>query len=176
MIRYVVTFTLILFSFINSALALPWFQNTNNLSKQSAQKPETVQNNPINFSGFWAGQCDHNPAVDLLIKHHHNKLSISYGFMEEHYILGEVKSEVRTAFNASEHNNIMVRWSNDNTALIFINSNMFINVDEHLNVFFSKVTMTLNDGHLIVAGHHYQTDGTPGDFNQETMLCSYQKK
>ncbi|KTD60844.1 hypothetical protein [Legionella shakespearei] len=171
--RYTAAVALILSGFIHDAFALPWFHTE--LIKQSISKPLPVQMDPVNFSGVWAGQCDNKPAVDLRIKHHNNTLDISYGFMEEHYVLGEVKSEVRMAANVSEHNNTTVRWSDDKTALIFINSTMFTNPEERLNVFFSKVTMSLESQRLIVSGHHYQTDSSLSGFNQETMLCDYQK-
>jgi hypothetical protein len=169
----VVVFSLSLSGFIPNADAHPWF-NKNSI-EQSISKPLSVPMEPVNFSGAWAGQCDNKPAVDLIIKHQNNKLDISYGFMKEHYVLGEVKSEIRTTAGVSEHNNMTVRWSDDKTALIFINSNMFINPEERFNAFFSKVTMSLENEHLIVAGNHYQTDGSLSGFNQELMLCDYQK-
>jgi hypothetical protein len=178
MIRYVAAI-LILLGLMNSARALPWFQKPKDLAKPSAEQTQFIkstQNYPINFSGVWTGQCDNNPAVDLVIKHENNNFSISYGFMEERYVLGEVKSEVRSLSAAVENTSTTVRWNNDNTALIFINNNLFTSNANQLNVFFSKVSMTLEEGRLVVTGHHYQTNGTSGDFNQETMLCSYQKK
>lgn len=179
MTRNVTVILLVLLGSINNALALPWFETTRDLSKHSvhqAQDTEKAANNGINFSGIWTGQCDNNPAVDLLIKHDNNKFSISYGFMEEHFILGEIKSNVISLSDASENNSTTVRWSNDNTALIFINNNLFTSEGNHLNVFFSKVSMSLQEELLIVAGYHYQTDATLGEFNRETMLCNYHKK
>ncbi len=173
MIRYFAT--LVLLGLISNAQALPWFGHTRDLNL-SHTAIKNAENNSINFSGVWVGQCDNNPAVDLIIKHENNNLSISYGFMEEKYTLGEIKSDMHVIAEASENNNTMVRWSSDNTALIFINSNLFTSEENRLNVFFSKVSMTLEAGRLIVAGYHYQTNNTLNDFNRDTMMCSYQKK
>ncbi|WP_298625901.1 hypothetical protein [uncultured Legionella sp.] len=175
MIRYIATTSLLVFGLIESAQALPWFQTGSDLTKPSASQTQVIHENRTNFSGTWVGQCNNSPAVELVIKHNNNNLNISYGFMSEKYIIGEVKSDARTDLNALEHSNVMVRWSNDNRALIFINSAMFINASEHSNVFFSKVSMVLVEENLIVTGSYYQTDGTLGDFNKETMSCSYHK-
>lgn len=175
MMRYIATTSLLVLTLIESAQALPWFQNESDLTNSSASPTLVIQENQTNFSGSWVGQCNNSPAVDLVIKHNNNSLNISYGFMSEKYTIGEVKSDARTDFKASEHSNVMVRWSNDNRALIFLNNALFINASEHSNVFFSKVSMALVEGNLIVTGHYYQTDGTLGDFNKETMSCSYHK-
>lgn len=113
---------------VNNSWALPWFQHPNegeNSPQSQSSRHNKTQENPINFSGVWEGQCDHNPAIALTIKHNQNQLTISYGFMEEKYVLGEIKSIASSRAEASENSNNTVRWSTDHTALIFTNYYLF---------------------------------------------------
>lgn len=161
---------------MNAVWALPWLPQGNKILKSPSQNSSASQDHQLNFSGVWIGECDNNPAVDIAIKHDENQLKISYGFMEEHYVLGEVKSNASFNVNASEHSTTTVRWSTDYSALIFINTDFFVNPESALNVFFSKVSMTLKDHQLFIKGQYYHTDGTNDDMNQEIISCVYHQK
>ncbi|HIC7357966.1 TPA: lpg2443 family Dot/Icm T4SS effector [Legionella pneumophila] len=179
MIRY---FFIVLFfyvGFMNQVSALPWFGHENdfrNNTKLRYRAHDEIKKNQIDFSGRWSGQCDSNPAVDLTIKHTRDQISLSYGFMEEKYILGEVRAESSSRLSLSESGNTSVRWDKDSTALIFINNHLFINETGSLNVFFSKVSIALEQGQLVVKGQHFQTGNTLDDIKQETISCIYDRK
>lgn len=96
--------------------------------------------------------------------------------MEEKYILGEVRAESSSRLSLSESGNTSVRWDKDSTALIFINNHLFINETGSLNVFFSKVSIALKQGQLVVQGQHFQTGNTLDDIKQETISCIYDRK
>lgn len=161
---------IILFSFINNAWSLPWVH-----PKPSQQKSHNYEN-PVNFSGVWVGQCDNKPAIDITIKHTENQFTISYGFMEENYIIGEMKTTASSRLHAVENNNTIVIWNSDHNTLIFINTNLFLNDPDQLNGFFSKVSMSLNGDMLTVKGQYYHTDTSLNDFDHETISCIYHIK
>ena len=164
---------------VNNSWALPWFQHPNegeNSPQSQSSRHNKTQENPINFSGVWEGQCDHNPAIALTIKHNQNQLTISYGFMEEKYVLGEIKSIASSRAEASENSNNTVRWSTDHTALIFTNYYLFTHGTSKSNAFFSKVSMTLKEEQLWIKGQYYHTSDTQDDFTQETISCTYYRK
>lgn len=176
MTGFIFKIMVLLIGIINTGWALPWFEyKTDYLNLKSNYQDERQSNN-INFSGVWSGECDGNPAVDLTIKQDANQFSISYGFMDEKYTIGEVKSSNSSHLDASENVNTTVNWNTENTALIFINYNLFINQTGILNVFFSKVSMELKDNQLIVNGKHYHTNGSLDDFDHETISCRYHHK
>lgn len=167
---------LLIIGLVNNSWALPWFHPGNEFIER-AGPPLDLQNNSTNFSGVWTGQCDNNPALDLTIKQNHNHLSISYGFMEERYVLGENKSAAMSGLDTLENSNAMASWNTDHSGLIFINYQLFINATEKLNVFFSKVSMTLQDEQLLVNGHYLHADNTTlGDFKQEKIACVYHRR
>lgn len=176
MIGYFFSIIIFMISMMNVAFALPWLQQSHAISKKQSNFLNKETGSQQNFSGIWAGQCDNNPAIDMIIKHDRDKLSISYGFMEEKYVIGEVKSESKSYLNASENSNTTVRWSADYSALIFIHYNLFINSSGNLNVFFSKVFLVLDAGQLLVKGYHYQTGEEVGGFNPELISCTYHLK
>ena len=165
-----------LISLINNVWALPWLPQSNKILKSRSRISSASQDHQLNFSGVWIGECDNNPAVDIVIKHDGNQLKISYGFMEEHYVLGEVNSNASFNVNASEHGTTTVRWSSDYSALIFINTDFYVSPESALNVFFSKVSMTLKDRQLLINGQYYHTDGNNDDIDQEMISCVYHQK
>lgn len=179
MIRHFFIVLFFFVGFMNQALALPWFENENDLRNNNKLRYRThdeIKKNQIDFSGRWSGQCDSNPAADLTIKHTREHISISYGFMEEKYILGEVRAESSSRLSLSESGSTTVKWNQDNTALIFINYHLFIDESGSLNVFFSKVSMALEQEQLVVKGQHFQTGNTLNDIKQETISCIYDRK
>ncbi|HAT6977809.1 TPA: hypothetical protein F8R96_08695 [Legionella pneumophila] len=179
MIRYFFIVLFFFVGFMNQASALPWFEHENdfrNNTKLRYRAHDEIKKSQIDFSGIWSGQCGSNPAVDLAIKHTRDHISISYGFMEEKYILDEVRAESSSRLSLSESGIATVRWNQDNTALIFINYHLFINETGGLNVFFSKVSMALEQEQLVVKGQHFQTGNTLDDIKQETISCIYDRK
>ncbi|HAT8792194.1 TPA: lpg2443 family Dot/Icm T4SS effector [Legionella pneumophila] len=179
MIRHFFIVLFFFVGFMNQVSALPWFENENDLrnnNKLRYRAHDEIKKNQIDFSGRWSGQCDSNPAVDLTIKHTREHISISYGFMEEKYIPGEVRAESSSCLSLSESGSTTVKWNQDNTALIFINYHLFINESGSLNVFFSKVSMALEQEQLVVKGQHFQTGNTLNDIKQETISCIYDRK
>lgn len=153
MIRHFFIVLFFFVGFMNQASALPWFENENDLrnnNKLRYRAHDEIKKNQIDFSGRWSGQCDSNPAVDLTIKHTREHISISYGFMEEKYIPGEVRAESSSRLSLSESGS--------------------------LNVFFSKVSMALEQEQLVVKGQHFQTGNTLDDIKQETISCIYDRK
>ncbi|KTD50857.1 hypothetical protein [Legionella quateirensis] len=175
MIRIYFT-VLMMLCLIDNVCALPWLHQAYKSLKSPSKDTNTTLVHQINFSGEWVGECDNNPAVDITIKHDGSQLRISYGFMEEHYELGEVKSNASSNMNETKHNTTTVRWSTDYSALIFINTDFFVSPESALNVFFSKVSMTLRDRQLFIKGQYYHTDGNNDDMNQEMISCVYHQK
>ncbi|BCA96238.1 hypothetical protein TUM19329_25990 [Legionella antarctica] len=160
----------------NNAWALPWFQppyEVEILPLLQSPLDDKIQANTINFSGTWKGHCDKNPAVDLTIKHDQNQLTISYGFIEEKYVLGEIKSVASTRTDGSENSNSALMWNIDHTGLVFTNYYLFTNGTSKLNAFFSKVSMTLKYEQLLVKGQYYHTNDAQDDIEQETIFCTY---
>ncbi len=166
-------FILCLFGLSNS-WSLPWLQNKIDNLQSSADSKS--QNEQSNFSGVWMGQCEDGPAVEMTIIHKAQQFTISYGFMEEHYILGELKSISSSHLNGVENSNTLVSWSDNNTGLIFINYNLFINKSGSFNGFFSKVTMALKEDQMTVTGHYYQTDSSFKAFEQQNISCFYNRR
>lgn len=179
MTGYFFNVLLLLIGLMNNALALPWFHPNNDLrnnSKLQFKARDAITGSQINFSGQWVGRCDNSPTLDLTIKHTQDQISISYGFMEERYVLGEVRSATSSRLSISENSNTTVGWNTDNTALIFIHHNLFSNENGQLNVFFSKVSMSLQEEQLVVYGQHFYTGSNVDDFKQETISCVYDPK
>lgn len=175
MLKYCIAVVLFCFSFINTSWALPWEQYSNHSSQVSDIASEKILLREQNFSGNWTGQCGTEPAIDMSIKHEKGRISISYGFMDEHYIIGDIKSETNSHLNEVESNNTTVRWNDEHNSLIFIHYYSFTSSENNLNIFFSKVSMSLNEKELLVKGHYYHTDGTINDFDQETISCIYHR-
>ncbi|RUR19626.1 hypothetical protein ELY21_03245 [Legionella sp. km535] len=175
MIRFLFT-ALTLMCLINNVSALPWHHQSYKIQKSLSDTIAKPQAQQLNFSGIWEGECDNNPAVDITIKHDGTQFRISYGFMEEQYELGEIKSSSSSNSNETKLNTTTVRWSNDYSALIFINTDFFVNQARSLNVFFSKVTMTLMGSQLLIKGHYYHSDGSIDDVNEDVISCVYHHK
>lgn len=172
-------FILLYSCLLNNALALPWFEKQTRSelpdSSLSVAKKE-VQDPLMNYSGHWAGQCDNSPAVELNIKHNKDKLSISYGFITENYIIGEVESTSKSHLSRSENSHKTLMWSPDHRALIFIHSDLFNNETGNLNGFFSKVSMILQNEELAVSGQYFYTNSNAGSVQQDTISCNYHRR
>lgn len=172
-------FILFYWCLINNAEALPWFNQHTNLKTSSSFveiAKKDAPENQLNYSGSWIGQCDNSQAIELNIKHNKDKLSISYGFMTENYVIGEVKSIALSHASDSENSNATLKWNSNQTALIFIHSNIFNNEAGTLNSFFSKVTMVLQGTELSVNGQYFYTNNDVGPIQQDIISCNYHRK
>jgi len=160
--------------FISNTWASPW---VNPIYQMKSHQPALAvnQSNDVNFSGTWAGQCEDNPAVNMTIKQSPDRLTLSYSFMEEKYVLGEIKSEASSRLYTAENGTSSANWTTDHSALIFVHYNSFINQSGNLSVFLSKVSMAFSGDQIIVKGRHYQTDNTLEDFKEETISCVYHR-
>lgn len=159
---------------ISSAWALPWFSPANEVKTSTPMTKSDA--NPVNFSGVWVGACDFKSAPDLTIKHEGDRLSISYGFMEDKYKLGELKSSALSHATGSEHENGFASLIPERQAIIFINSSLFRNNEGHANAFFSKVTMVLSNERLTVRGRYFQTDEGVEEILEDVVSCVYHLK
>lgn len=167
---------ILIMGLVNNCWALPWFHQAEDFKYEADSHQLHAADNPLNFSGIWTGQCDNQPAVDLTIKHENNQLLIAYGFMKERYILGEIKSGASSHVSAAENMNTVASWDSEHSALIFLNYNLFASPAGTLTVFFSKVSMALQEEQLTVKGQYYQTDGRMSGFKQDTLSCIYHRK
>lgn len=156
------------------AWGLPWFQSPTN-DKFTAKKTALTIKDSINFSGNWHGQCNNQPVIDLSIKHNSDNIILSYGFMEEKYRIGDLKSEATSRHYQSEARSSSVTWTREKNALIFTNTTHFMNEDGHLNVFFSKVAMSLDADNLIINGEYYESSAQLGDVSKESLSCTYHR-
>ncbi|KTD78800.1 hypothetical protein [Legionella waltersii] len=179
MLKRILFISVVPFTLLNNAMALPWLPkeglNTSSTALTIAQV-SPVGEALVNFSGDWTGQCDNTQAVDLSIKQDPNRIAISYGFMEEKYFIGEVQSSSSAQGPRSENSHVSVRWNPELSALIFIQSKLFSNEQGHLNSFFSKVSMTLENDKLLVNGQYYYTNANVGPIQQDTINCLYIRK
>lgn len=169
--NYLGSIILVYFTLLSSSWALPWHPP---ISKQTPKSIKTMEQ-PLDFSGHWRGECGSQPALDLTIKHEANKLRISYGYMEERFIIGEVKEVMATHLNDSEHSTNYLNLDVPNKALIFINSNLFKTSANAAEIFFSKVQMVLDDETLLVKGQFYQTDAGIELVTEDNLSCLYHR-
>lgn len=175
MIKYICKLMFLL-SLINNSWALPWFHSAEELINTKSLKTHSPDISPVNFSGIWIGECNNSPALDSTIQHDANQISLSYGYLKEKYNLGEVKSAVSSKLSASETNNTTALWNTDQRAIVFINYNMFLNGVGTLHVFFSRVSMTMDAGELVVAGRQFHVVNNLDTFEEEALLCRYHRK
>ena len=179
MTKYLCQLILINCCLISNAVALPWFKEQSNLENSNSFVEIARKDNQaaqLNYSGNWIGLCDNSQAVELSIKHDKDKLSISYGFMTESYVIGEIKSSTLSHTSSSENSHATLKWSSDHAALIFIHSNLFNNESDNLNSFFSKVTMVLQGVELTVDGEYLYTNNNIGPIRKDTLSCNYHRK
>jgi len=162
---------------INHAVALPWFKEKTHFNTSSSFVERAhLHEDQLDYSGHWIGQCNNSQAVELHIKHNKDKLSISYGFMTENYIIGEIKSTSLSHASNSENNHATLKWNSDKTALIFVHSNLFNNESNQLNCFFSKVTLVLQGLELAVNGEYLYTNNNIGPIQRDNISCTYLRK
>jgi hypothetical protein len=161
------------------AWSLPWFQTpiAQRIDLVQTGKKTAVSNTrDINFSGDWQGQCNNQPVIDISIIHKPDSITLSYGFMEEIYPIGVLKSESKSSQQQSESGSSAATWSQDENALIFINNQQYINGEGHMSVFFSKVAMSLEDDNLVINGDYFQSSNKLGDVIKDNLSCIYRRK
>lgn len=169
---------LLIFSSVK-AWGLPWIQIPAAKSKSAehtVEKNYLIKKEMVNFSGNWKGECNNQPVADLSVEQQSERIVLKYGFMEEKYFIGELKSEAASKWQQSEAGTSLVIWNKENNVLVFINTQHFMNEKDHLNVFFSKVSMSLNGGNLIINGEYFQSANEPGEVTRETVICTYHRK
>jgi len=165
------------FVLLSTSWALPWFSPSHESQAYSNNQMEQIlPDESIDFSGTWSGECDNKPAVSLTIKQDKDELSISYGYMKEQFILGEMKTTTSIGLTTSEQSNQVATLNHTSKALIFINSNLFRNNEKKLNVFFSKVVMSLNGGQITVKGQYYSTNDSVEEVTLDTLSCVYHRR
>lgn len=154
---------------------LPWFQISLPQNDPNERSAASAPREHVNFSGNWSGLCNSQPAMDLSIEQKKDTITLKYDFMEEKYTIGALKTETASRQKGTEAGNSSVTWNEDNKALIFINTQQFINNEGRATVFFSKVSMFLNNNNLIINGEYFQSGNEPGEATRDTLTCVYYK-
>ena len=162
--------TSLLMGCVVNAWALPWLPSP--VSKK-VSKVYTESASIVDFSGHWQGRCNNQPAADLSIKQQPDSIELSYGFMKEKYQIDAIKLDASSQKHQSDVSSHSVIWNSEKSALIFINTNQFLNSENHLNAFFSKVSMTLNSGQLLISSEYFQSSNTIGVVEKEIISCVY---
>lgn len=166
------TFCILLFLYVSKSTALPWFQQAPITAKKGLNKHQVH----VDFSGYWQGVCDQQPAEDLLISQQENRISLHYNSIEETYRFGEFSSQTSIEHGLSNIAYSMASWNETGDKLIFFNSSYYTDTSEHLHFFLSKVVLSITDNQLMILGKHIQTSNRMEGNKQEELRCYYHRK
>lgn len=131
----------------------------------------------VDFSGYWQGECNGEKVEDLMILHKSSLISLTYGGIKEKYFIGELNTNSISNFKSAEFSSAMVSWNLERNALIFLHSLNFIAKESNANsMHFSKSSMQIEQGNLMITTQYFVGSNTTDPFEQEMINCIYHKK